>query len=150
MSGPITNLGDMNVLKRQVGFKTTITYMAAVVSVTLLWGWVIKAGMDHMKLWMHVRQYFREFPAVIAGTLAVNESPPPRQGGDLWGLIHYICAFLFIALIVYGTHAKFDRIWRNPCLHCSHYQQNINLTITTCQIPCWKRRLVVFLRNTHT
>jgi len=150
MSGPITNLGDMNVLRRQVGFKTTIIYMAVVISVTLLWGWVIKAGIDPMKLWLYVRQYFSEFPAVIAGSLTVTESPAPRQGKNIWDIIHFICTVIFIALIAYGAHAKFGRIRRNPCLHCSHYQQNLNLSVVTCRIPCWKRRVILLFKKIYS
>jgi hypothetical protein len=148
MSGPVTNLGDLNVLRRQVGgAKRTMIYIATVIALTLLWGWVMKAILDPVKMWMYVQQYFREYPSIIAGTLRVIESPPPQKEMAVSDIIHYLSAFIYIGLIVFGIYSEVKRVWKNPCSHCTHYQQNLNLTITSCRVPCWKRRFITLLRK---
>ena len=146
MSGPITNLGDMNVLRRQVGFETTIVYMAIVISVTLLWGMVIKHYVDPDQLWFYVRGYLSTYPSIVAGTLTVTESPVRQTGFALKEILNFTSAILFIGLIAYGTVKKIKTVWENPCLHCRHYQMNIELSTRSCRIQCWKKLMVRIIK----
>jgi uncharacterized membrane protein YraQ (UPF0718 family) len=147
MSGPITNLGDMNVLRRRVGVRTTAMYMAAVIVVTLAWGLVFRAGVDASATWLHVRQYFSEYPAVIAGTLRVTEAPAAAGGFGVWSGVHLASALVYVALMGYGAYGEARRFWRNPCLHCKHYQTHMDLSLSLCEQPCWKRTVLVQIKR---
>jgi uncharacterized membrane protein YraQ (UPF0718 family) len=147
MSGPITNLGDMNVLRRRVGFKTTAIYMGAVIVVTVVWGMVIRAVVDPSATWQYVREYFSEYPAVMAGTLRVTEAPTAGGGFDVWQAVHGVSAVIYVMLMVYGAHRELRQFWRNPCLHCTHYQKHMDLSLSLCREPCWKRNVLVTIKN---
>jgi uncharacterized membrane protein YraQ (UPF0718 family) len=147
MSGPITNLGDMNVLRRRVGFRTTAIYMGAVIGVTLIWGLVVRAAVDPAETWTYVRQYFSDYPAVMAGTLKVSETPLPASGTDVWDVVHLMSAAAYVALMVYGAWRELQQFWRNPCLHCKHYQKHMDLSLSLCREPCWKRTALVQIKG---
>ena len=147
MSGPITNLGDMNVLRRHVGAATTAIYIVAVVVVTYLWGLVIEHHIDAMDMWLYVREYFSQYPNIQAGTLTFSTDASSATGDTLTAVIHYGSSALFMILIGYGAASKFKQVWLNPCLHCIHYQHSVGIDIRSCRRPCWKKQVQVHLRK---
>jgi len=146
IAGPVTNLGDMNVLRRNLGWRPTLLYVGVVVSVTFLWGWVIEANLQWADLWAHTREYYAthvSFPGLegIGGAVA----DPSGWGMPRW--IHYLAALVLLSLTLNGARLTLKEFWVNPCLHCKHFQQDLSLTPALCRQPCWKRRLVRFLKR---
>lgn len=146
MSGPITNLADMNVLRRRIGLQTTTIYMVTVVCVTVLWGLVVKSMVDPTATWLHVQEYFQEYPAVIASTLHVDVAPANNGGLTLWRVGQFVTALIYVGLMVRGAWIELRRSWLNPCEHCKHYQQHHDLSLALCREPCLKRNVLVRLR----
>jgi hypothetical protein len=142
MAGPVTNLGDMNVMRRNLGWRHTLLYVAVVVTVTFLWGWIIYANLEWSDVWSHTREYYATnlsvagFDGEIAGALA-NPSG--------WGMpreVHYAAVLLLLLLTLNGAWLAMKEFWVNPCLHCAHFQQDLRLNPAICRQPCWKSRLI--------
>ncbi len=103
MAGPVTNLGDINVLRRHLGWRNTLMYVALVVVTTLLWGWVIHLTLDWADLWAHVREYYgtqanaAALDIGIAGVLSeASWLGIPRE-------IHYASAALMVIFTLNGA-----------------------------------------------
>jgi hypothetical protein len=146
MAGPVTNLGDINVLRRNLGGRHTLLYVGVVVVVTFLWGWVIDLNLQWTDLWAHTREYYATHVSLpgleeVGGALA----DPSGWGMPRW--IHYVAVLLLLALTLTGARLTLREFWTNPCLHCKHFQQDLSLTPALCRQPCWKRRLVRFLKR---
>jgi hypothetical protein len=145
MAGPVTNLGDINVLRHNLGWRNTLLYIAAVVASTLIWGWVIETTLDWNDLWVQVRAYYADQAETgtgggIADALAgASWLGIPRE-------IHHASAALVIGLTVNGAWSTLREIWSNPCRHCAHYQRDLRLNPAICSRPCWKRRALRLFR----
>jgi uncharacterized membrane protein YraQ (UPF0718 family) len=142
MAGPVTNLGDMNVMRRNLGLRHTLLYVAVVVTVTFLWGWIIYANLEWSDVWSHTREYYATnlspagFDGEIAGALAnPNGWGMPRE-------VHYAAVFLLLLLTLNGVWLAMKEFWVSPCLHCAHFQQDLRLNPAICRRPCWKSRLI--------
>jgi uncharacterized membrane protein YraQ (UPF0718 family) len=144
VAGPVTNLGDINVLRRRIGWRRTLIYVGAVVATTLLWGWVIQLNLDWTELWSHVRAFY----ATRSGTngdLAAAFSEVGWLGLPLG--LHYAAVVLLAGLTLHGAWLALRELLESPCLHCRRFQRDLRLTPSICQLPCWKRRLLAALRG---
>lgn len=145
MAGPVTNLGDINVLRHNLGWRNTLLYIAAVVTSTLIWGWVIETTVDWSELWVQVRAYYAD--QAQAGT---GGGIADALAGASWlGIprgVHTASAALVIGLTVNGAWLTLREIWSNPCRHCAHYQRDLRLNPAICSQPCWKRRALRLFR----
>ena len=145
MAGPVTNLGDINVLRRQLGWRQTLTYVGAVIVTALLWGWVVHLAADWASLWDHVRAFYLSGSGAAAGgDLAAAMADVgwlgiPRE-------VHYGSALLLAALTLNGARLALREVLVSPCLHCRHFQRDFMLTPALCRQPCWKRRLLGLMR----
>lgn len=146
MAGPVTNLGDINVLRRNLGWRSTLVYVSAVVLATFLWGWVIHLNIDWAETWGHVREYHATQAGLLTleGEVLNAVTQPSRLG--IPREIHIASALLMILLTLNGARLLIKDIWANPCRHCMHFQVDMRLTPAICKRPCWKRRLVRFIR----
>jgi uncharacterized protein len=142
IAGPVTNLGDINVLRHNLGWRNTALYVAAVVTVTFLWGWVIHGNLDWMDVWAHVREYYAAQPSImhtdgdIAGVLAESAwIGLPRP-------VYLASAVLLALFTANGARLTAKEFWSNPCLHCKHFQMDMSLSPALCQHPCWKKQLL--------
>lgn len=142
MAGPVTNLGDMNVMRRNLGLRHTSIYIGCVVAVTFLWGWVLDANLQWSDIWAHTREYYATqvslpgMDADVAGALA-------ESGG--WGIpreIQYAAVLALVLLTLNGARLAVKEFLVNPCLHCRYFQADMQLSPAICQQPCWKSRLV--------
>lgn len=148
MAGPVTNLGDINVLRRNLGWRNTFLYVGVVVVVTFLWGWVIHANMQWMDLYAHVREYYATQPSLVGfdGELATavadsNWLGLPRE-------IYIASALVMVFFTLNGAWLALKEFCINPCLHCKHYQKDLRLHPAICRQPCWKSRLLrIVTRN---
>ncbi len=147
MAGPVTNLGDINVLRRNLGWRHTLLYVALVVGLTMLWGWVIEVNLEWNAVWSHTREYYATNLTIEGPTGgivgALNETPG-------WGLpreIHYAAVLLLVLLTLHGAWLTIRESWSSPCLHCRHFQQDLRLNPAICSQPCWKSRLVRGIKN---
>jgi uncharacterized membrane protein YraQ (UPF0718 family) len=145
MAGPVTNLGDINVLRRQMGWRQTLTYIGAVIVTALLWGWVVHLAVDWTSLWDHVRAFYASRSGMaadgdLAGAMAhAGWLGIPRE-------IHTASALLLTGLTLNGARLALRELLVSPCLHCRHFQQDLKLTPALCSQPCWKRRLLGMTR----
>jgi uncharacterized protein len=144
MAGPVTNLGDINVLRRRIGWRHTLIYIGAVVATTLLWGWVIDLSLDWSQLWSHVRAFYAT-QSGTDGDLAAAFSEVGWLGLPLE--LHYAAVVLLGGLTLHGAWLALRELLVSPCLHCRHFQRDLHLTPSICQFPCWKRRLLSALRS---
>ncbi len=147
MAGPVTNLGDINVLRRNLGWRHTLLYVGVVVVVTFCWGWVIDVNLQWSDIWAHTREYYAThlslagFDGEIAGALTEpNGWVIPRE-------VNYAAVVLLALLTLNGAWLTLKEIWTNPCLHCRHFQEDMSLTPAICSQPCWKSRLVRFVKR---
>jgi len=143
MAGPITNLGDMNVLRRNLGWRSTLTYIGAVSTVVFMWGLVIKYGVDWMEVWTYVRQYYGLQSGII-GEGGMNEAFQYGAAFRLPQEVHYVASVAFVGLILNGAWLTIKEFRANPCLHCKHFQADMRLNPAICSHPCWKKK--AFLR----
>jgi len=142
MAGPVTNLGDINVLRRNLGWRSTFLYVAVVVVVTFLWGWLIQVHLQWADIWGVVREYY----AAHSTLDGIEPRPATALAGAGWlGIprhVHYFAAFLLVFLTLRGAWLTARELWLNPCLHCRHFQDDMRLSPALCSRPCWKRRLL--------
>ncbi len=142
MAGPVTNLGDINVLRRNLGWRNTLVYVAVVVVSTLAWGWVIDLNLDWAELWGQVRQYY----AAQAGMGALDGDIAGALSGSEWlGLpreAHYATAAMLVVLTLNGAWQSLKTLWLSPCRHCYGFQKDLHLSPAVCSAPCWKRRVL--------
>lgn len=142
MAGPVTNLGDINVLRRNLGWRSTLLYVGVVVLVTFLWGWVIHTQVQWEDIWGHVREYY----ATRSGLGGPEGDLGTVLAGSGWlGLpreVHYAAALLIGFLTLRGAWLSLRQLYVNPCLHCRHFQDDMHLSPAICSRPCWKRRLL--------
>lgn len=146
MAGPVTNLGDLNVLRRNLGWQSTSFYVGLVVALTVLWGWVIRSNLESLDVWMHVREYYAaqltlfqadgEIAAVLKETAWLGI---PRSA-------YYVSAVLLILLTLNGARLTVREFRSNPCLHCKHFQSDMSLSPAICGRPCWKKRVFFGLK----
>ena len=149
MAGPVTNLGDLNVLRRNLGWQSTSLYIGLVVTVTFLWGWVIRSNLEPMDVWMHVREYYSTQLTLLQ---VDGEIADVLQNTNWLGLprpVYYASAVLLILLTLNGARLTVKEFWTNPCLHCKHFQADMSLTPAMCQRPCWKKRTFFALKDRH-
>jgi len=142
IAGPVTNLGDINVLRHNLGWRSTALYVAAVVTVTFVWGWVIHGNLEWMDVWAHVREYYAAQPGImhtdgeIAGVLAESAwLGIPRP-------VYLASAVLLVLFTANGAWLTAKEFWTNPCLHCKHFQMDMSLSPALCQHPCWKKQML--------
>lgn len=148
MAGPVTNLGDISVLRRNLGWRSTLLYVGLVILVTFSWGWVIQSNLEWADLWAHVREYHaaQSGAADLEGGLSAalaeaNWLGLPREA-------YLVCALLLALLTLNGARLALQEAYTSPCLHCRHFQQDMRLRPAICQHPCWKNRLAKFARRT--
>jgi uncharacterized protein len=142
MAGPVTNLGDINVLRHNLGWRNTGLYIGTVVAVTFLWGWVIAGNLDWVDVWSYVRDYYAAQPDIIhtdgeiAGVLAgTNWLGIPRT-------VYIASAALLVFFTANGAWLTAKELWTNPCLHCKHFQMDMSLSPALCEHPCWKKKII--------
>lgn len=142
MAGPVTNLGDINVLRRNLGWRNTSLYVGIVVVATFLWGWVVHANLQWTDLYGYVREYYGtqyDLSGLGGGiTAAVAESNwlgIPRE-------VHFVSALMMVFFTLNGAWLALKQFCVNPCLHCKHFQQDLRLNPAICRQPCWKSRLL--------
>jgi hypothetical protein len=142
MAGPVTNLGDINVLRRNLGWRHTLVYIGVVVLVTFLWGWVIHANLQWSDIWAHTREYYATQVSLegFGGELAGGLGPP--SGWAMPIEVHYAAVLVLLLLTLNGARLAVKEFSVNPCLHCRHFQADMQLTPAICDQPCWKSRLV--------
>ena len=145
MGGPVTNLGDINVLRRNIGWRHTLTYVGAVITTTLIWGWIIDLSVDWADLWTHVRAFY----AAGAGSIVDGDLAGALTGAAWFGIpreINYASAALLAGLTLNGAWLALREVLVSPCLHCRHFQRDLRLSPAICRHPCWKRRLLGLVR----
>lgn len=142
MAGPVTNLGDINVLRRNLGWHSTFLYVGAVVLLTFLWGWVIHINFDWVETWAHVREYYaRQVSALDFEGEMVHAITDVRWLG-IPREFHYASGLIMVFLTLNGAWLHLKELWRNPCVQCKHFQNDLCLYPAICRRPCWKRRIV--------
>lgn len=147
MAGPVTNLGDLNVLRRNLGGRYTLVYVGMVVAATFIWGWVIEANLQWSDIWAHTREYYAShvslpgFGGDVTGALA----DPAGWGLPRW--IHYAAVLMLLVLTLNGARLSVKEFWGNPCVHCRHFQAELGLGPALCRRPCWKRRMLRYLKR---
>lgn len=145
MAGPITNLGDINVMRRQFGRIPVAIYMAAVLLVVTLWGLVIKSYVHLNMIFDNVYAYFDSTVAQI--DLCVTDFVQQGQGlwellaANWWPMISIFSAPFYVALIANGAYHAWNEYYRNPCMYCAHYQKEVQARLGRCDTPCWKLKL---------
>lgn len=147
MAGPVTNLGDINVLRRNLGWRHTLFYIGVVVAVTLAWGWVIQGSVQWADIWAHTREYYATHAALPGFD---GEIPGAVAQGNWWAVprwVHYGSAGLLVLLTLNGARLGLKELWLSPCLHCRHFQQDLRLSPAACTQPCWKSRLIRLVRR---
>ena len=147
MAGPVTNLGDINVLRRNLGGRHTLLYVTVMVVVTFLWGWIIDANLEWSEMWVHTREYYATNVSLPG---LDGESAGALAGTDGWGVpreIHYVAVLLLMLLTANGARLAIKEFWTNPCLHCRHFQDDLSLSPAICRHPCWKSRLIRTLKT---
>jgi uncharacterized protein len=149
MAGPVTNLGDINVLRRNVGWRSTLLYVTLVVVMTFLWGAVIHHQLQWEDIWVHVREYYATQPGLGGDDAATGAALASSGWLGLPREIHYAAAILLAYLTLHGGWNKARQFWLNPCLDCRHFQDDMHLDPSICVRPCWKRRLLAFLKSTR-
>jgi len=147
MAGPVTNLGDINVLRHHLGWRSTLLYVAAVVTATLLWGWLIHYHVDPMEMWSDAREYF----AAQSASLDLGSGLGGIVAESRWlGIprpLYDLSALLLVLLTLNGARLTLKEFWKNPCLHCRHFQRDMSLHPAICPHPCWKKRVLVSLKR---
>ncbi|MFD2231833.1 permease [Alkalimarinus sediminis] len=138
MAGPVTNLGDLNVLRKSMGNKPTALYVGLVVTTTIAWAYLIHIQIDWMDVWGHVRQYFAQQPALLVGS---EQSDYWSQNSVLpsWPWLYWGSTILVVMLVLNGAYLTLKEFFTNPCLHCTHFQSDMALNPVVCQHPCWKK-----------
>lgn len=142
MAGPVTNLGDLNVLRRNLGWRHTLLYIGVVILVTFLWGWVIHVSLQWSDLWAHTREYYATQVSLegLGGELAVGLGPPSGWAMPIG--LHYAAVLALLFLTLNGARLTLKELSVNPCLHCRHFQADLRLNPVICNQPCWKSRLI--------
>lgn len=140
MAGPITNLGDMNVLRRRMGNVTTITYVGIVAVLTIGWGYLMHLQLDWMEVWLHVRQYFGDQAVFVSGAEVENVW---RESLVIpfWPWVYWVSTVVVVLLVSFGAYLTVKELLTNPCLHCTHFQADMSLNPVVCEHPCWKKNL---------
>lgn len=140
MAGPVTNLGDLNVLRKSMGNKPTLIYIGLVILTTISWGYLIHLQLDWMDVWGHARQYFSDQPVLLSGG---DSSTLWRQTSviPMWPWLYWTSTIAVIALVLNGAYLTLKEFFTNPCLHCTHFQSDMALNPVVCQEPCWKKNL---------
>lgn len=146
MAGPVTNLGDINVLRDHLGWRSTFLYVATVVGVTLLWGLLIRYQVDPMDMWSHAREYFAEQSAVVDSGGALGNIVAESFWLGIPRPLYDVSAVLLVLLTLNGARLTLKEFWRNPCLHCKHFQRDMSLSAAICPLPCWKKRVLLALK----
>ena len=149
MAGPVTNLGDLNVLRRNLGWQSTSLYMGLVVTVTFLWGWVIRSNLESMDVWMHVREYYSAQLTFFQADGEISDVLQQTNWPGIPRSAYYTAAALLILLTLNGARLTLKELWSNPCLHCKHFQADMSLNPAICQRPCWKKRMFFRLKRTR-
>jgi len=147
MAGPVTNLGDLNVMRRNLGGRYTLLYVGVVVAVTFIWGWVIAANLEWSDIWAHTREYYATHVNLPGFD---GDAPGALADPAGWGLprvIHYAAVLILLVLTLNGARLAIKEFWDNPCLHCRHFQEDFSLGPALCRRPCWKSRLVRYLKR---
>ena len=147
MAGPVTNLGDLNVLRRNLGWRSTSFYVGLVVTGTVLWGWVIRSNLESIDVWMHVREYYAAQLTLLQGSGEIADVLQETTWLGLPRPLYYASAVALIVLTVNGARLTVREFWTNPCLHCKHFQADMSLNPTICQRPCWKKRVFLVLKG---
>jgi uncharacterized membrane protein YraQ (UPF0718 family) len=147
MAGPVTNLGDINVLRHQLGWRNTSLYVAAVVIVTFLWGWAIHYHVDAMTVWSHVREYYAGQWALVDGGEGLGNVLAQSHWLGIPAPLYLASAVLLVLFTLNGARLTLQEFWTNPCLHCKHFQKDMSLKPALCPHPCWKKRLLLTLKR---
>lgn len=142
MAGPVTNLGDINVLRHNLGWRNTAVYIAAVVTVTFLWGWVIHANLEWMDVWAHVHEYYAAQPSAIPADGEIAGALADATWLGIPRPVYLASAVLLVIFTANGARLTAKEFWTNPCLHCKHFQMDMSLSPALCEHPCWKKQML--------
>lgn len=147
MAGPVTNLGDITVLRRNLGWRSTLIYIMLVVGVTFCWGWIVKQNVEWATVWDHVREFYfakgglPEFSGDVGSVLSeANWLGLPKP-------VYFVSALIVMVLTLNGARIALAEAFTNPCRTCTHYQQDLGVTPATCRQPCWRSRVVRSLKQ---
>lgn len=144
MAGPVTNLGDMNVLRRQMGPGPTLAYMVLVILAVFGWSLVVRVGTNPLDTVLHAQKYLVDH-IVFADTclLPTAGTAGVRPGWNWWVVLKHFFAPMYVALILLGALAAVREFRTNPCRHCRHWQADLSVNIASCPKPCWKKTVLL-------
>ncbi|USD67500.1 permease [Vibrio sp. SCSIO 43136] len=141
MAGPVTNLGDLNVLRKTMGSRIMLSYIAMVITLTIGWAYLIHTQVDWVDVWGYVRQAFASQPEAMVGpgsdSLWQANSVLPH-----WPPLYWSSTIAVILLVINGAWQTIKAFTANPCQHCTHYQADMALNPVVCKRPCWKKEVV--------
>ena len=147
MGGPVTNLGDVNVLRRNLGWRSTLLYLGLVIVVTFCWGWIINSHLEWADLWTHVREYHASQVGVAEPDANIGSAVSNSNWLGMPTEIYFVSALLLLLLTLNGAWITAKEALVSPCLHCRHFQQEMRLKPALCRQPCWKNRVLRFTRG---
>ena len=143
IAGPATNLGELNAIRKSMGFRPALFYTLSLIILALL------AGLITDQLVFPDYQYHAYR---VQGELVVQQCCVPLIFGDsvtgsatysipLW---HWPFGAVLAAVIIYGTVKKLWFFFINPCKNCSYKFYG---TDGTCGSKCHVRRKSEFFRK---
>ena len=141
MAGPVTNLGDMNVLRRQIGSRATWIYAVLVVTLVISWGPALRAGLDPSSVIARADAYFVDRAVPQDLCVVPAEQGSARNSPGYWEILKYFTAPIYLLLILMGAVTAAVEFAANPCHHCRHYQHDLSIQIGSCPRPCWKKTI---------
>jgi hypothetical protein len=146
MAGPVTNLGDINVLRRNLGWRSTSLYVGVVVVVTFLWGWVVHANLQWTDLYAHVREYYGTQSGLVGFDGDISAAVADSNWLGIPREIYFASALMMVFFTLNGAWLALKQFCVNPCLHCKQFQQDLSLNPAICRQPCWKSWLLRTVR----
>ncbi len=151
MAGPVTNLGDLNVLRKSMGSGMTLLYAALVIGASISWGYLIHINLDWMDVWAYVRQYFAGQPGMAFGAgIESDQLWSQTSVLPMWPWLYRGSTLAVVGLVSHGAYQTVKEFFRNPCLHCTGFQADMRLNPWVCRQPCWKKNLFRRLKPGRT
>ena len=144
ISGPATNLGELNAIRKAMGLKPALFYASSLILIALL------AGLITDQIVFPDYQYHA---LRVEGELVVNQCCVPIVFGEKVGTMdaaaaipqwHWPFGIVMIAIIVYGVFTKLRHFFINPCASCNWKTYGPN---GFCGSKCHVRRNFEFMRN---
>lgn len=142
VAGPATNLGELTVIRRSMGLRTTLYYTASLILLSIGGGLLINAWLldpeSSRMIGLGAKQMGEHLKAIAKWSdfqLLLNDM----------GWLTIASTLLVFSIIAWGSVQKIRLLYTDPCKHC-HFWNDVSKT-AACPGRCWLKSTQLKVRK---